>query len=189
MPSRSDSALAFLATRRSVPPKMLSAPGPEGAALEQLLSLAIRVPDHGKLAPWRLIVLTRARLTQMAAPITAAMVAQGESEAAIAKAISALASPLIVAVILSPVESEKVPLREQMMSAASVCLTLLQAALASGWGACWLTGPLAQDELAHELLALDRHESVVGLIHIGRFDGEALPDRPRPDLADKVSFL
>ncbi|AXC48612.1 nitroreductase [Paracoccus suum] len=189
MPVRSDAALAFLASRRSVPPKLLSGPGPEGAALEQLLTLAIRVPDHGKLAPWRLIVLSRTRLDQMVAPITAAMTAQGAGEAVIAKAISALASPLIVAVILSPVASDKIPLREQVMSAASVCLTLLQAALAAGWGAAWLTGPLAEDKLARDLLALGEGESVAGLIHIGRFDGEALPDRPRPELADKVSFL
>lgn len=188
MPPRNDDALRFLETRRSVPPKLLRDPAPEGAALQRLLTIALRVPDHGKLEPWRLIVLDRAALGRLAPPLEAAMRARGDDEAAIAKARAALASPLIVAVVSSPVASDRIPAREQLLSAANVAFALTAAALADGWGAAWLTGPLAEDRLARDHLGLAAGESVVALVHIGSDADASVSDRPRPNLADKVNF-
>lgn len=187
MPDRNPAVLDFLATRRSVPPKLLHAPAPTGEALDGILGLALRVPDHGKMEPWRLIVLDRAALDRIAAPLEAWMRGRDADEAAVAKARAGLQSPLIVAVVASPGAADRIPAREQLLSAGVVCFALTQAALAAGWGAAWLTGWMAEDDFARGHLGLAADESVVGMIHIGTYDG-TVPDRPRPDLAGKVSF-
>ncbi|WP_199260053.1 nitroreductase family protein [Paracoccus binzhouensis] len=180
--------LAFLRQRRSHPPKLLTGPAPERHELMNLLELAARVPDHGKLEPWRFVVLERATLDRLA-PVLARHVADaGGDEAAVEKARSAFASPVIVAVVSAPVESPKIPEWEQFLSAGAVCLELLNAALAAGYGAAWLTGPAAQPDFARAHLGIGAGERVVGLIHIGR-RGATPPDRPRPDVAAKTTFL
>ena len=183
-----DMALEFLRTRRSHPPKMLQGPAPDRGQLRELLTIAARVPDHGKLEPWRFIVLERAALDRLAPLLADHAAAQGGDEAAVAKARSAFESPLIVAVVSSPVDSAKIPLWEQQMSAGAVCLSLLNAALAAGWGAAWLTGPAAGDDFARVHLGVAEGERVVGLIHIGTGPDE-VPDRPRPDVAARTVFL
>lgn len=187
MPVPNPAVLDFLATRRSVPPKLLQAPAPSGEALDALLTIALRVPDHGKLEPWRLIVLERAALDRLAGPLEAWMRGRDADEAAVAKARAAMESPLIVAVVASPQGTDRIPAREQVLSAGAVCLALLEAALAGGWGAAWLTGWPSEDDFARGHLGLAAQESIVGMIHIGSFDG-VVPDRPRPDLSQKVSF-
>ena len=180
--------LSFLRNRRSHPPKMLSGPPPTRDELMALLELAARVPDHGKLEPWRFVVLERATLDRLA-PILAQQVAdQGGDAAAVEKARSAFGSPVIVAVVSSPVDSPKVPEWEQVLSAGAVCLGLVNAALAAGYGAAWLTGPAAQPAFARAHLGLSGHETVAGLIHIGQ-RGTTPTDRPRPDVAAKTRFL
>lgn len=189
MPERNDAALAFLAARRSHPPKLLSAPGPDRAQLLDLLTLAARAPDHGKLEPWRFVVLERAALDRLAPLVRAAVLAEGQDDAAADKAASALASPVVVAVVHSPVDSPKIPLWEQQLSAGAVCLGLVNAALASGWGACWLSGFAALNQpFAEANLGLQPHERVAGMIHIGSSNA-APPDRPRPDVGAKTSWL
>lgn len=189
MPNRNDAALAFLAARRSHPPKLLTEPAPDRAEVMRLLTLAARAPDHGKLEPWRFLVLTRPALDRLAPILHRAVLDAGQDEAAADKAASALASPLIVAVIHSPVESPKVPEWEQVLSAGAVCLGLVNAALASGWGASWLTGFAALDrDFAQTHLGLEAGERVAGLIHIGS-RGDAPPDRPRPDIEAKTRWL
>lgn len=180
--------LHFLRHRRSHPPKLLSNPPPARTELIKLLELAARVPDHGKLEPWRFAVLERATLDRLAPLLAADVAAQGGDEAAVEKARSAFASPLIVAVIFSPVDSPKVPEWEQFLSSGAVCLELVNAALAAGYGAAWLTGPAAQPEFARAHLGVTGDERVVGLIHIGQ-RGAAPPERPRPDIAAKTVFL
>lgn len=188
MQHQNPQALEFLGRRRSHPPKTLAAPGPDRAQLMELLTIAARVPDHGKLEPWRFIVLERATLDRLA-PVLAAYVSdKGGDQAAADKAASAFASPVIVAVVSCPVDSPKIPQWEQQMSAGAVCLSLLNAALAAGWGAAWLSGPATDPDFARAHLGLAPHERIVGMIHIGSRTGE-VPDRPRPDVAAKTVFL
>lgn len=180
--------LAFLARRRSHPPKLLTGPPPSREALMELLELAARVPDHGKLEPWRFTVLERATLDRLAPVLAQHVLAKGGDEAAAEKARSAFGSPVIVAVVSTPVESPKVPEWEQFLSAGAVCLELVNAALAAGYGAAWLTGPAAEPDFARAHLGLGAGERIVGLIHIGR-RGPTPPERPRPDVAAKTTLL
>ncbi|MDQ7263304.1 nitroreductase [Paracoccus sp. PS-1] len=180
--------LAFLRRRRSHPPKLLGGPAPSRAEQMDLLELAARVPDHGKLEPWRFVVLERATLDRLA-PVLAEHVAEGGGDdAAVEKARSAFASPVIVAVVSAPVDNPKIPEWEQFLSAGAVCLELLNAALAAGYGAAWLTGPAAEPGFARAHLGIGEDERIVGLIHIGQ-RGATPPERPRPDVAAKTTFL
>jgi nitroreductase len=177
----------FLLTRRSRPPKILSAPGPDRAALEPLLAAALRVPDHGKLEPWRLIVIGAEASHRLAAAIRARAVVVGLDPDKGALAFEQ--APLTVAVVASPKPSEKIPTIEQTLSAGAVCLSLLNAALASGWGASWLTGWPAYDRpIVEAELGLARAEWIVGFVHIGT-ETVTPPDRPRPDPSAVVSWL
>ena len=182
-------ALYFLRHRRSHPPKTLTGPGPDRHELMNLLTLAARVPDHGKLEPWRFVVLERATLDRLAPELARSVADQGGDAAAVEKARAAFASPLIVAVVSSPVRDAKVPEWEQFLSAGNVCLSLVNAALAAGFGAAWLTGPAAQPDFARAHLGVTGDERIVGLIHIGTRSAAEIPDRPRPDVAAKTVFL
>lgn len=189
-----DSALHFLLNRASHPAKMLEAPVPEGAALEAILTAGLRVPDHGKLEPWRLLVLARPALDRLAGVAEAVARGQGlEGEALVERIAKGRgqfdASPLCVAVVCSPIGHPKVPLAEQQASAAAVCLSLVNAALASGFGAAWITGWVAHDRaFLDQALGLAKAETLAGFVHIGTRKGAA-PARPRPDLAAKVTWV
>ena len=183
MPEKNDAALEFLLSRRSRPAKTLTRPVPDRAALEPILTAAARTPDHGKLEPWRFIVLERPALQRLAELATARGNSLGRSEDEIAKARSQFAdSALAVAVIEAPKPSEKIPPVEQTYSAGAACLALLNAALASGWGANWLSGWVSHDRgFVESGLELGTGERVAGIIHIGT-ETSAPPERPRPDL-------
>ncbi len=183
MPDPNQAALDFLLTRRSRPAKTLAAPWPDRAALRPILTAAARTPDHGKLEPWRFIVLGRAATDRLASLAHEIGTAQTRPPEDIAKFADQFArSGLCIAVIASPKASDKIPVIEQTLSAGAVCLSLLNAALAAGWGANWLTGWGAHDP-AFRTRALDLapHETVAGFLHIGS-ETSAPPDRPRPDL-------
>ncbi|WP_300517367.1 nitroreductase family protein [Aliiroseovarius sp.] len=190
MPAPNQAALDFLLTRRSRPAKTLTAPAPTRDQLMPLLEAAARTPDHGKLEPWRFIVLEKAALTRMAALVGPRAEALGIPEDKLAKAHAQFAdADLAVAVISAPVDSAKVPRIEQVYSAGAACLALLNAALAAGWGANWLSGwPSHDRSFVTEALDLADHESIAGFIHIGT-ETVAPPERPRPDLAAKVSWV
>lgn len=181
--------LDFLRRRRSHPPRTLRGPAPSWTELAELLTIAARVPDHGKLVPWRFVVLERATLDRLAPVLGDYVAACGGDEAAVAKARDAFGSPVIVAVVSSPLAGHKVPEWEQFLSAGAVCLSLLNAALASGWGASWLSGRASDADFAQAHLGLGPHERVAGFIHIGTRGGSDIPDRPRPDVAAITSFL
>lgn len=183
MPDPNVQALDFLLTRRSRPAKTLAPPVPTRDALRQILTAAARSPDHGKLEPWRFIVLERAALLRLAALVETRGAALGRPPEDIAKARTQYDNGnLAVAVIASPRASDKIPEIEQTYSAGAVCLALLNAALAAGWGANWLTGWPAHDQgFCAEGLGLAPHERIAGLIHIGT-ETTAPPERPRPDL-------
>lgn len=183
MPQINQAALDFLLTRRSRPAKTLRAPAPDDDALRPLLTAATRTPDHGMLEPWRFVVLRDAALARLAEAAGARAAASGRSEEDVAKARGPFHdSPLCVAVIECPRDSDKIPAIEQTYSAGAVCLALLNAALASGWGASWITGWVSHDRpFVEDALGLAPHERVAGLIHIGT-EGVTPPDRPRPDI-------
>lgn len=180
----------FLQTRRSFPYKTLTSPAPTADQLTPLLTAAVRVPDHGKLEPWRFVVLTDGALTRLGAVAKQRGTALGHAPDQIAKTEASFAnSPMIVAVIATPTPSEKVPEIEQLYSAAAVCLSLLNAALAAGWGANWLSGwPSHDREFLTEGLDLARHETIAGFMHIGT--GKTTPsERPRPDVSNLITWL
>ena len=179
---RNDAALDFLASRRSTPPKVLKGPAPDRADVTRLLTMATRVPDHGALTPWRFVVLTEPALRRLAGQIVETGEAEGRDPAALAKARAVYdTSPLAIAVISSPGDTDRIPLVEQRSSAAGVCLELLNAALASGWAAGWVTGWAAHDRaFLPAFLGLKPDEQIVGMVHVG--SGKTPPDRPRPDV-------
>ena len=190
MPDANPQALDFLLTRRSRPAKTLTGPVPDDAALRQILTAAARTPDHGKLEPWRFIVLKSAALSRLAAAVQSHGAVLGIEAGKIEKAATQFGdAELAVVVVSAPVPSEKVPEIEQIYSAGAVCLSLLNAALAAGWGANWLSGWASHDAaFCADHLGLAPHERVAGIIHVGT-ETSAPPDRPRPDLNRVVTWV
>ncbi len=176
-------ALEFLGSRRSHPARTLAPPAPDRAELRHLLTLAARSPDHGKLEPWRFIVLERPALDRLASLVVTVGNDAGRSSEDIEKQRRQYSdAELVVAVISSPKPSEKIPEVEQLLSAGAVCLALLNAALAAGWGGNWLTGWAVYDgRFRAEGVDLAAGEQVAGMIHIGSRTLEP-SDRPRPDI-------
>ncbi len=172
--------LDFLRTRRSRPARTLAPPVPDRAEVERLLTAAARTPDHGKLEPWRFVVLLRPATDRLARLVEARGPALGVDPEKVAKAASQYAmADLAVVVVQVPRPTDKVPLIEQTYSAGAVCLALLNAATAAGWGANWLTGWPVYDEAFRRALGLAPGEAVAGIVHVGTPTQEA-PDRPRP---------
>ena len=171
----------FLLTRRSRPARTLVAPGPDRDALMPLLRAAARIPDHGKLEPWRFVVLTGAAPARLAG-LAATHMARIDPDRADKQCAMFADAPCIVAVVSAPVTSDKIPEIEQTLSAGAACLALCNAAQASGWGANWLTGPLAYDaRFLDAALGLAPGRWVAGYVVIGT-EGSVPPERPRPDL-------
>ncbi|MCK0140823.1 nitroreductase [Aliiroseovarius sp. F20344] len=190
MPDRNQAALNFLLTRRSRPAKTLTSPGPDRDTVHTILTAAARTPDHGKLEPWRFVVLSGTAMARAHDLVAKRGAALGHDAAKIEKEQLAYArSPMAVVVVESPIASEKVPAIEQTYSAGAVCLALLNAALASGWGANWLSGWASFDaDFTRDAFGLASHESVAGIIHIGT-ETTAPPERPRPDLDAKTTWI
>lgn len=181
--------MEFLLTRRSRPQKTLTTPVPSRDQLTPILTAALRSPDHGKLEPWRLIVLERGALQRLGdLARTRAAALELPEDKVLKGPMQFDTSHLCVAVIEVQKDSEKVPAIEQTYSAGAVCLALLNAAQASGWGANWLTGWPAHDRgFVEQGLGLAENERVAGLIHIGT-ETSPPPDRPRPDLESIVTW-
>jgi len=190
MPDKNQAALDFLLTRRSRPAKTLTTPVPTADELLPILTAAARVPDHGKLEPWRFIVLGRGALVRLAHEAEAAGRRLGLDPDRLAKGVLQYSEAhLAVAVISVPRASDKIPQIEQTLSAGAVCLGLLNAALAAGWGANWLTGWALDDPgFRRDALGLGDGEWVAGFIHIGT-ETSAPPDRPRPDIAAITTWV
>jgi nitroreductase len=182
--------LDFLEGRRSLPSRQLGDPGPTPEQLERLLTAAIRVPDHGKLTPWRLLLIRgedRARLGAALAEIHV-RTDPGVPPAVVQKDRDRFNfAPLIVAVIARVEPNHpKVPEQEQVLSAGYVAYNLLLGAQALGFGAQILTGWAAYDRDVAQLLRLGGNERVVAFVHIGTAREEA-PERLRPQLSDVVA--
>jgi nitroreductase len=180
---RNDAALQFLRDRRSVPAAQLQPPGPTPEQLREIIATAIRVPDHGKLAPWRLIEISGAARVRYGEALAAlhARVDPGVPDKALAKDRDRFAhSPVVLAVIARIDEAHpKIPAQEQLLSAGCVAFNLLLAAQAAGFAAQWLTGWSCYDRDAAALLGLADDERAIAYIHIGD-RGEEPPERNRP---------
>ncbi|WP_057922350.1 nitroreductase family protein [Lysobacter capsici] len=183
MPSASPDLLIALDSRRSVPAKQLTAPGPDESTLKRMLASAVRVPDHGKRVPFRFLTIegeARHALGERVAARGIEVFPDG-GEAAIEKDRGRYSSaPLIVTVIARLGPDEKIPEFERVLTVGSVCFALLQAAQAFGFGAVWLTGWPAYDEQVAQWLGLQADERIAGFIHIGTPKLDA-PERERPD--------
>ncbi len=182
-------ALDFLLHRRSVPSRLLTAPGPDDSTLQALLTAALQVPDHGKLAPFRILKIQSDARLQLGAFLAAVtQTRQPEANAAaIDKERQRFASaPLVLAVVACVTPEHKVPEQEQILSAGMVSYNLLLGAQALGFGAQWLTGWAAYDSEVAAYLGLVQHERVIGFVHIGIATGAA-PERERPTPSEKVS--
>jgi nitroreductase len=183
--------LEYLKTRRSTRVLDLAEPGPSDAQLMEILAIAARVPDHGKLAPWRFIVLAGEGRKRMADTLALKLRAadppvpedQIEKEQARLKN-----SPTVVAVVSRAAKHPKIPEWEQVLSAGAVGMNLLHAAHALGFGAVWLTGPFAYDRGAMDALGLAPHERIAGFVHIGTAL-QKQEERDRPALANIVTRI
>lgn len=190
MPTPNPAALEFLMTRRSRPAKTLSDPVPSAKELGPLLQAAARTPDHGKLEPWRFIVIEKPAMARLADVAQARGAALGLEDDQITKGRGQFdQGHLAVAVIEIQKPSEKIPSLEQTYSAGCVCLALLNASLAAGWGANWLSGWPSHDRgFMQDALGLSDHERIAGFIHIGT-ETTAPPERPRPDIDTLTTWV
>jgi nitroreductase len=183
--------LALLGRRRSVAPHLLGGPGPSREEIDRILALATRVPDHGKLAPWRFLVITGKARTEIGEAIAAAFQADepGAGEERVETERRRLArAPVVIAVVARARAHVKIPEWEQMLSAGAVCMNLVIAANAMGYATSWLTEWLAFDRRVLDRLGLAPEEKIAGFIHIGQALQEP-SDRPRPDLTEIVTYL
>jgi nitroreductase len=176
--------LRFLALRRSTSAVTLAAPAPTPDEVDALLQLATRVPDHGKLAPWRFVILEGGGKAAFAAKLEALAQSRGDTTSA-AKLGKLKAPPLCIAVISAP-KAAAIPEWEQLLSAGAVCTTLLYATLALGYGANWITDWYAYDADAQAILGLQAGEKVAGFLMIGT-PREPPMERERPSLAPLVT--
>ncbi|OWV70897.1 NAD(P)H nitroreductase [Rhizobium sp. R634] len=181
----------YLAVRRSTPAFQMCEPGPEKAEIEEILRLASRVPDHGKIVPWRFIVFRgrqRAELGEELLKLALETKPELSEEMIQVERTRFTRAPVVVAVVSKAGPHIKIPEWEQLMSAGALCLNVILAANASGYVANWLTEWFAYDERAYPLLGVEAGEKVAGFIHIGSTTFPAI-ERPRPELADTVTWV
>ncbi len=181
---------AALARRRSVPARLLTIPAPSGAEREALLAFALRVPDHGRLQPWRLITIEGAALTTLAARLAERLAAREPdvNPARLDKERARYAHAALVVAVVARIDAghARIPAQEQLLSAGCVAYSLVLGAEALGYGAQWLTGWAAYDPAVAALLGLGAGESLIGLVHIGSVGEEPTPI-PRAQPAAHIS--
>ncbi|WP_313105606.1 nitroreductase [Brevundimonas sp.] len=185
LPVRSDEVLARLAVRRSASAQLLAAPGPSEAEIEQILHLGARTPDHGKLFPWRFVVLGPQSRADLSEALAALAETQGRTDKDLAVLAKLANPPLTIMVVSTPIQGHKVPVWEQQLSAGAVCMNLEHAADALGYSASWITDWYAYDPAAVALFGVKDGETIAGFIHLGTLT-EAPLERPRPNMAHKV---
>lgn len=183
------SPAALLHSRRSGKPRDMVAPGPDRDQLTRILQAATRVPDHGKLAPWRFLIVPPSARPAFAEVLRQALLAadpdarEKEIEAAEQFAVQA---PTLIVVFSSPKLTAKIPQWEQELSVGASCMALLAATHAEGYVGGWLTGWPSYSPQVAEALGAHPHERIAGFIFIGTA-GRELEERPRPALEEVVS--
>ena len=179
----------FLRTRRSVKPRDMSGPAPSAEEIDTILTIGARVPDHGKVVPWRFIVFEgdgRTRAGDVIARVYARKNPSAPQEEIEIEKRQLMEAPLVIGVVSCIKPHPKVPSWEQVLSAGASAMSIVNAATALGYGANWLTGWFAYDRDVLDGLGLKPDERFAGFIHIGT---PTMPskDRPRPSLSDIVS--
>lgn len=177
------SVLSLLKSRKSASAKAMTGPGPTPEQLSEILSVAVRVPDHGKLAPWRFILWEGEARAAFGDVLKACWQNlhpdHGEQSLEFVRGLF-LRAPTILGVISTAAEHPKIPVWEQQLSAGAVCMNILYAATALGIGCQWITDWVAYDGEVAAAMGLASHEKVAGLIYLGT-PASAYEDRPRPD--------
>jgi nitroreductase len=182
-------ALDLLRTRKSISAPFLTAPPPSDAQLAEILTIASRVPDHGKLTPWRFILFkgdAGLKAGEVLAKVYAAKNPEADEKKLEEERKRLAQAPLVVAVVSRAAPHPKIPEIEQLLSAGNAAMNVVLAAHALGYAAQWTTGWIAYDEEAGRILGLKPGERFVGFIHIGTPTAPPT-DRPRPSMADVVS--
>lgn len=184
----SSSALSLLETRRSGKPRELVAPGPSRSELDRILTIAMRTPDHGKIAPWRFVIIGQDQRQQLA-DLLARALPEHDAEATPAHYSKALEfahqAPVMIVLISSPIQGHKIPVWEQELSCGAVAMNLLHAAHAIGYVGGWITGWQAYSPRVTGAFC-NEGERIAGYIFLGT-PGNPLEERPRPSLTEHVS--
>jgi len=177
--------LTALATRRSGKPRDLVAPGPDGDQLRQILEVAMRTPDHGKLAPWRFVIIDdrNAFADLLVTAFRAERPYLRDADLAPIKQFAHQA-PVLVVALSSPIVDGPIPLWEQELSAGAACMNLLHAAHALGFAGGWLTGWAAYSDIVRDALGTVP-ERIAGFLFLGT-PSQSLSERPRPEPAQAV---
>jgi nitroreductase len=182
-------ALDLLLSRRSGSAKAMTEPGPSKKQLAEILKASARAPDHGKLFPWRFLVIEDKGRSRAGDILAEVMEAEGERAKQVEEERERfLRAPVVVAVISAAREQHKIPVWEQELSAGAVCQNMLIAATASGFVAQWVTEWYAYHPVVKQRLGLTAGERIAGFIYIGTAKDE-LEERPRPDMDKIVSFF
>lgn len=179
----------YLLSRRTVTAPFLAEPGPDAETLNQMLTIACRVPDHGKLAPWRFVLFegdARAKAGEALANLVASRNPEIAEERLEIERRHFLPAPLTVGVISTAAPHVKIPESEQLLAAGNACFNLCHAANALGFAAHWVTRWFAYDAEAAAILGAKPDERFVGFVHIGT-PQTRLEDRDRPDVAAKTT--
>lgn len=188
---RSQETLAFLQKRRSHPSVTMTGPGPDKDQVDEILTIAARVPDHGKLAPWRFVLYPQEQGEAIGEKLAALYEDRNgplDSDQRHKELTRFTRAPLVIGVVSTAADHAKIPLWEQELSAGAVCMNLVTAAAASGFASQWLTEWYAFDTEAAAFLGAEDGERFAGFVHIGT-PSQAPVERPRPDLADLVSIF
>jgi nitroreductase len=177
------SLISFLKTRKSASAKAMAGPGPDPGEIDDILAMATRVPDHGKLSPWRFVVFcgsSRAEIGKVFAARWKELNPSHGQEILEFQANLFTRAPVVIAVVSTAQPHAKIPVWEQQMSAAAVCMNIELASQAMGYDVQWQTDWVAYDTIAKSAMGLKAEENIAGLIYIGRTT-LPLEDRPRPD--------
>jgi nitroreductase len=181
--------IELLKTRRSVKPREMTAPGPSPGELDTILTIGARVPDHGKLAPWRFIVFegdARVRAGEIIARVFVSKKPQASAAEIDVEKHRLTDAPMVIGIVSFTRPHPKVPPWEQELSAGASAMNIVTAATALGYGACWLTGWFAFDRDVLDGLGLKAGEKLAGFIHIGT-PSRPNEERPRPALSEIVT--
>ena len=187
--TKTNAVIDYLRSRKSLPLTMMSEPGPSESELRDMLEIAARTPDHGRLEPWRFIVYRdeagreigeklAVRAQEINGPMPDDQIERERNR--IRRA------PVAIGVVAVTKESEKIPAWEQFLSAGAVTMNLVHAANAFGYKANWVTGWYSDDEKGRAILGLSPNERMAGIVHIGSSDRE-IAERPRPDIESLIS--
>lgn len=177
------SIIDFMLSRISPPIPELKGPAPTDAEIDTMIRVASRVPDHGRLEPWRFIIY-RGEARERVGALLADLAERKEGPLSEGRRNQEMArfsrAPLVIGIVSSPKAHPKIPEWEMFLSGGAAAMNLVHAANALGYSTNWISNWYADDAEGRRLLGLAPHERVIGFVHIGRFDG-AVPDRPRPE--------